>query len=58
MASSTSRTPSAPSTALDDSMSAMRNAGTRLAAVTDHSDTVIGFVTMEDVLEELVGEAA
>ncbi|WP_267888931.1 hypothetical protein [Streptomyces sp. H021] len=40
-------------------MSAMRNAGTRLAAVTDHSDTVIGFVTMEDVLEELVvGEAA
>ncbi|MFD3492378.1 hemolysin family protein [Streptomyces sp. NPDC058690] len=42
---------------LDDTMNAMRDAGTHLAAVTDDSNAVIGFVTMEDVLEELVGEA-
>ncbi|WP_405496095.1 hemolysin family protein [Streptomyces sp. NBC_00096] len=45
-------------TPLDDTMSAMRAAGTHLAAVTDTDGAVIGFVTMEDVLEELVGEAA
>ncbi|MFG2292761.1 hemolysin family protein [Streptomyces sp. NPDC048603] len=45
-------------TPLDDTMTAMRTAGTHLAAVTDARGTVIGFVTMEDVLEELVGEAA
>ncbi|MGW6940115.1 hemolysin family protein [Streptomyces xanthophaeus] len=45
-------------TPLDDTMNAMRAAGTHLAAVTDDSASVIGFVTMEDVLEELVGEAA
>ncbi|MFD3548844.1 hemolysin family protein [Streptomyces sp. NPDC058655] len=44
-------------TPLDDTMDAMRDAGTHLAAVTDDTDAVIGFVTMEDVLEELVGEA-
>ncbi len=42
-------------TPLDDTMTAMRAAGTRLAAVTGDKGTVIGFVTMEDVLEELVG---
>ncbi|MEW1633099.1 hemolysin family protein [Streptomyces sp. NPDC093801] len=45
-------------TPLDDTMTAMRGAGTHLAAVTDARGTVVGFVTMEDVLEELVGEAA
>ncbi|MFF3019180.1 hemolysin family protein [Streptomyces sp. NPDC057939] len=45
-------------TPLDDTMNAMRAAGTHLAAVTDDDGAVIGFVTMEDVLEELVGEAA
>ncbi|MEU8778089.1 hemolysin family protein [Streptomyces sp. NPDC048606] len=44
-------------TPLDDTMDAMRDAGTHLAAVTDAAGAVIGFVTMEDVLEELVGEA-
>ncbi|MCZ2524065.1 MULTISPECIES: hemolysin family protein [Streptomyces] len=45
-------------TPLDDTMTAMRAAGTHLAAVTGNKGTVIGFVTMEDVLEELVGPAA
>lgn len=45
-------------TPLDDTMTAMRAAGTHLAAVTGDRGTVIGFVTMEDVLEELVGPAA
>ncbi|MFJ8160158.1 hemolysin family protein [Streptomyces sp. NPDC096136] len=44
-------------TPLDDTMTAMRDAGTHLAAVTDTRGAVVGFVTMEDVLEELVGEA-
>jgi CBS domain containing-hemolysin-like protein len=44
-------------TPLDDTMTAMRAAGTHLAAVTGNKGTVIGFVTMEDVLEELVGTA-
>ncbi len=47
-----------PDTPLDDTMTAMRAAGTHLAAVTGSKGTVLGFVTMEDVLEELVGEAA
>lgn len=42
-------------TPLDDTMTAMRTAGTHLAAVTGEKGTVIGFVTMEDVLDELVG---
>lgn len=42
-------------TPLDDTMTAMRAAGTHLAAVTGIKGTVLGFVTMEDVLEELVG---
>ncbi|MGW1926028.1 hemolysin family protein [Streptomyces massasporeus] len=42
-------------TPLDDTMTAMRAAGTHMAAVTGEKGTVIGFVTMEDVLEELVG---
>ncbi|MGW5399926.1 hemolysin family protein [Streptomyces sp. NPDC003952] len=45
-------------TPLDDTMTAMRAAGTHLAAVTGSQGTVIGFVTMEDLLEELVGAAA
>ncbi|MFE1962964.1 hemolysin family protein [Streptomyces sp. NPDC059479] len=45
-------------TPLDDTMTAMRAAGTHLAAVTGDKGTVIGFVTMEDVLDELVGPAA
>ncbi|WP_424213006.1 hemolysin family protein [Streptomyces sp. BI20] len=44
-------------TPLDDTMTAMRAAGTHLSAVVDAEGAVIGFVTMEDVLEELVGEA-
>ncbi|MFG2489051.1 hemolysin family protein [Streptomyces virginiae] len=48
----------AKDTPLDDTMTAMRTAGTHLAAVTNSGGEVIGFVTMEDVLEELVGEAA
>jgi CBS domain containing-hemolysin-like protein len=44
-------------TPLDDTMTAMRAAGTHLAAVTGNKGTVIGFVTMEDVLDELVGAA-
>ncbi|MFF3249135.1 hemolysin family protein [Streptomyces sp. NPDC002870] len=42
-------------TPLDDTMTAMRAAGTHLAAVTGNKGTVLGFVTMEDVLDELVG---
>lgn len=38
-------------------MTAMRAAGTHLAAVTGAQGTVLGFVTMEDLLEELVGAA-
>ncbi|MFE2127311.1 hemolysin family protein [Streptomyces amritsarensis] len=45
-------------TPLDDTMTAMRSAGTHLAAVTGTKGTVIGFVTMEDLLDELVGAAA
>ncbi|APU43354.1 hemolysin family protein [Streptomyces sp. TN58] len=45
-------------TPLDDTMTAMRAAGTHLAAVTGTKGTVIGFVTMEDLLDELVGAAA
>ncbi|WNZ10562.1 hemolysin family protein [Streptomyces sp. 11x1] len=45
-------------TPLDDTMTAMRAAGTHLAAVTGEKGTVIGFVTMEDVLEELVGPSS
>ncbi|MFJ1566535.1 hemolysin family protein [Streptomyces erythrochromogenes] len=44
-------------TPLDDTMTAMRAAGTHLAAVTGSKSTVLGFVTMEDLLEELVGAA-
>ncbi|MFD6230106.1 hemolysin family protein [Streptomyces sp. NPDC060232] len=44
-------------TPLDDTMTAMRAAGTHLAAVTGSKGTVLGFVTMEDLLEELVGAA-
>lgn len=42
-------------TPLDDALTAMRSNGTHLAAVTGDKGTVIGFVTMEDVLSELVG---
>ncbi|MFH8484270.1 hemolysin family protein [Streptomyces longisporoflavus] len=42
-------------TPLDDTLTALRAAGSHLAAVTGASGTVLGFVTMEDVLTELVG---
>ena len=48
-------TPVQIDTALDDALTVMRAAGTHLAAVTGEKGTVIGFVTMDDVLGELVG---
>ncbi|MFB7275609.1 hemolysin family protein [Streptomyces hydrogenans] len=44
-------------TPLDDTLTVLRAAGSHLAAVTGESGTVLGYVTMEDVLEELVGPA-
>ncbi|GAA2436626.1 hemolysin family protein [Streptomyces macrosporus] len=41
---------------LDDALSALRAAAGHLAAVTDGSGRVLGLVTLEDVLERLVGE--
>jgi CBS domain containing-hemolysin-like protein len=51
-------TPVQIDTPLDDALTAMRAGGTHLAAVTGDKGTVIGFVTMEDVLSELVGPTA
>ncbi|SDN05618.1 hemolysin family protein [Streptomyces wuyuanensis] len=45
-------------TPLDDTLTALRAAGGHLAAVAGDGGNVLGFVTMEDVLEELVGPAA
>ncbi|MFE9029056.1 hemolysin family protein [Streptomyces iakyrus] len=45
-------------TPLDDTLTALRAEGSHLAAVVGESGKVIGFVTMEDVLTELVGPAA
>ncbi|WP_372343537.1 hemolysin family protein [Streptomyces sp. KL116D] len=45
-------------TPLDDTLTTLRAAGSHLAAVTGEKGTVLGFVTMEDVLSELVGPAA
>ncbi|MFG2027184.1 hemolysin family protein [Streptomyces sp. NPDC048825] len=42
-------------TPLDDTLTALRADGSHLAAVTGETGTVLGFVTMEDVLTELVG---
>ncbi|WP_328743869.1 hemolysin family protein [Streptomyces sp. NBC_00285] len=42
-------------TPLDDTLTALRADGSHLAAVTGETGTVLGFVTMEDVLSELVG---
>ncbi|MFM9372804.1 hemolysin family protein [Streptomyces sp. Da 82-17] len=42
-------------TPLDDTLTALRAADSHLAAVTGADGTVLGFVTMEDVLSELVG---
>ncbi|GGR68524.1 hemolysin family protein [Streptomyces roseolus] len=44
-------------TPLDDVLTALRAAGSHLAVVTGESGSVVGYVTMEDVLEELVGPA-
>jgi CBS domain containing-hemolysin-like protein len=41
---------------LDDALTAMRRAASHLAAVADDAGTVLGLVTLEDVLETLVGE--
>jgi CBS domain containing-hemolysin-like protein len=43
-------------TPLDDALGAMRRATSHLAAVVDADKQPAGLVTMEDVLEELVGE--
>ncbi|MGW4866317.1 hemolysin family protein [Streptomyces chartreusis] len=44
-------------TPLDDTLTALRAEGSHLAAVLGEGGKVIGFVTMEDVLSELVGPA-
>ncbi|MFM9493622.1 hemolysin family protein [Streptomyces galilaeus] len=44
-------------TPLDDTLTALRADGSHLAAVTGEKGAVLGFVTMEDVLTELVGPA-
>ncbi|GAA0937510.1 MULTISPECIES: hemolysin family protein [Streptomyces violaceusniger group] len=44
-------------TPLDDTLTTMRATGAHLAAVTADTGTVLGFVTMTDVLDELVGPA-
>ncbi|MFE3856776.1 hemolysin family protein [Streptomyces griseorubiginosus] len=44
-------------TPLDDALTALRGERSHLAAVLGEQGTVIGFVTMEDVLSELVGPA-
>ncbi|MFC9730849.1 hemolysin family protein [Streptomyces roseolus] len=44
-------------TPLDDALTALRAAGSHLAVVTGEAGSVVGYVTMEDVLEELVGPA-
>lgn len=41
---------------LDDALTVLRRAATHLAQVMDASGRVLGLVTMEDVLELLVGE--
>lgn len=41
---------------LDDALTAMRRAAAHLAAVVDQEGRALGVVTLEDVLEELVGE--
>ncbi len=41
---------------LDDALGAMRRAASHLASVVDGQGVTLGLVTMEDVLEELVGE--
>ncbi|MFC5906880.1 hemolysin family protein [Streptacidiphilus monticola] len=41
---------------LDDALGAMRRATAHLAGVVDRDGRALGLVTMEDVLEELVGE--
>ncbi|NBM20779.1 hemolysin family protein [Streptomyces sp. GC420] len=45
-----------PELPLDDALSVMRRAATHLAQVADGSGRVLGLVTLEDVLEMLVGE--
>ncbi|HSA51574.1 MAG TPA: hemolysin family protein [Yinghuangia sp.] len=47
--------PVAAETRLDDVLTAMRHSGAHLAAVTDGAGTLLGVVTMADVLKELVG---
>ncbi len=42
-------------TPLDDALTAMRAAETHMAVVVDGTGVPLGFVTMEDVLDELVG---
>ena len=44
-------------TPLDDVLTAMRSSGTHLAAAVAEDGAALGLVTMEDVLQELVGSA-
>ncbi|TDC24840.1 HlyC/CorC family transporter [Streptomyces sp. 8K308] len=47
-----------PETPLDDALTAMRATSTHLAAVTSDKGTLLGYLTMADVLTELVGPSA
>ncbi|SCK09501.1 Hemolysin, contains CBS domains [Streptomyces sp. WMMB 714] len=42
-------------TALDDALTLMRAAGSHMTAITGEKGTVLGFVTLDDVLGELIG---
>jgi len=45
-----------PGTSLHQALAAMRRQGAHLGQVVAKDGTVLGFVALEDVLEELVGE--
>lgn len=45
-----------PTTPLHQAMSYMRQQGAHLAQIVGDNDTLLGVITLEDVLEELVGE--
>jgi len=41
---------------LHDALETLQRRGAHMARVVDHSGTTLGVVTLEDVIEELVGE--